>query len=119
MDQAPIGRTITLNPGFVDSLSQEQLDGYVEVLAEASAHHPDHDVAGLSQVIADGLHRYGITMAPVELQRTAEQLVGHGVAPLTISTADKVLFERGSRSALEPTNSQHVDPEDPDRPVFS
>lgn len=120
MDQAPIGRTVVLNPGFVESLTPQQLDAYVQVLADASENHPDHDTASFHRVIKDGLHAAGIDISPVELNRTAEQLVGHGAAPLTITTHDgKVLFERVARSSLQTSAPEHVDPADPDRPVIS
>lgn len=120
MDRAPIGRTLSLNPAFLETLSPQQLEGYVRVMAEASANHPGHDVKALGEVIEQGLHRLGISIAPVELERTAEQLVGHGQAPLTISTHDGVvLFERVGHSSLPPTPRTHVDPADPDRPTIS
>lgn len=120
MDRAPIGRTISLNPAFVESLTPQQLEGYVRVMVEAAANHPGHDVKALGEVIEQGLHRLDIRIAPVELERTAEQLVGHGQAPLTITTHDGVvLFERVGHSSLPPTPRTHADPSDPDRPTIS
>lgn len=120
MAEAPIGRTIVLNKAFVEALDRDQLEGYVRVLVEASESHPDYDKDALRAELEQALDRVGVRLSPVEIDRTAEQLVGVGVAPLTISTNDgTVLFEREGRSSLDETAATHADPDDPDRPLVS
>lgn len=103
-NDAPIERTITLNPSFVDSLTTEQLQSHFEVIVEASQNHLDADKDVLREEMERGLGRVGMELSPVELERTAEQLVGDGVAALTIRTNDgTVLFESAAPSALNTT----------------
>lgn len=120
MNDAPIGRTVVLNKGFVDSLSKGQLQAYVQVLVDASENHPDADKEILRKELERSFQRIGVEISPVEIDRTAEQLVGEGAAPLTISTNDgTILFEREERSSAEPTQETHADPADPERPLYS
>lgn len=120
MAEAPIGRSVVLNQAFVEALGPERVQAYARVLVDASENHPDADKEVLREQLERDLAAIGVELSPVELDRTAEQLVGEGAAPLTIALNDgTVLFEREGRSALQPTDQQHADPADPDRPTIS
>ncbi|GAB3587443.1 hypothetical protein [Calidifontibacter terrae] len=117
MDQAPIGRTITLSHDFVESLTPQQLQGYIAAL-DAVAGGDHRKASEIETALAQRLATANVRMPPVELRRIAEQFAGRGDASLRVVSDEGLeLLNHPGRSSLEPTETQHADPADPDRPA--
>lgn len=117
MQNEPIGRSITLSSGFVESLDDQQLQAYIAALEEVA--DSDHrDVGDIHDLLKRRLDDASVGMPPVELNRLAEQFAGWGDAAVTVETDDgRLLLAHPGRSSLQPTDTSHADPADPERPA--
>lgn len=115
----PPGRTLVLDEHFVEALSDDELEGYVDAVTRAaSGAHADVDE--LAESLAADLEQVGMPMAPVQVKLLAEQLFGAQDAQVAfVTTGGKLLARHDGVAGVPQRPGSAADPEHPNRPKLT
>lgn len=116
-----VASTIILNDRFIQSIGEDRLRVYVEILTDLAHRAVGGSTREVTKLLRHTLDSHGFPIPPIEAERLAEQLIRAGGAHVSITRGDGHVLS-GPHPGVplaEPEVDGDDDPEHQDRPRFS